>query len=118
MNTRIKSLITTAALALTLSHSAAVSAASDTRLQPLQAHTVSLENHTAVVYYTKLDNGDFRVNATVGPNLGTVGLISQHKVIVKPGQSYTWSLETEVAKAPAVIIQMTADDNKLVVASR
>ncbi|MBX2880964.1 MAG: hypothetical protein KTR32_13565, partial [Granulosicoccus sp.] len=93
------------------------SSAQDAQLQPLQAHTVSLENYTAVVYYTVLDNGDFQIVATVGPNAGFDGAMSQHMTTMKPGQSYNWTLDTGIAGQPATAMTFTADFNKLIIAS-
>ena len=91
---------------------------SDTNLAPLQAHTVNMSYHTAVVYYTILANGDYQVITTIGPNAEVNGLTSQHRVTIQSGQSYELSLDSGVAGTPANAIRFTANGDKLLVASR
>jgi len=49
------------------------------RLKPLQAHTISMPNHTAVIYYTVLKNGDIEVVSTLTANAPNIGVTSQQR---------------------------------------
>jgi len=84
-------------------------------LDPMQAHTVDLSDHTAVVYYVAMNNGDYEVVTTVAPNPGVVGNATQHRVVLSPGQS--WSLDLDNGESSRVI-SVSVDSNSLMVASR
>jgi len=86
-------------------------------LKPMQAHTVTLENYTAVVYYTVMTNGQFQVTTTIGPNVGYEGAMTQQQAVIKPGQSFSMSMNTGVQGEPATAIRFSAESNTLVVAS-
>lgn len=120
MKNTIRNTIIAANLAFAMGTASQVFAndTADVDLQPLQAHTVSMQEYTAVVYYTVQDNGDYQIVTTFGPNIDVEGEMSQHRVTVKPGHSYELSMDSGIAGNPANVIRFTADDKALIVASR
>ena len=121
MNSIIRKLIAGGCLFLTLAAFAEISTNDGkqiTRLEPLQAHTVNLTDHTAVVYYSILDNGDLHVVTTVGPNEGVPGTATQHRRTITTGQAYDLYLDTGVYGKPANVITLSANEEWLFVASR
>ncbi|MBX2884775.1 MAG: hypothetical protein KTR32_32770, partial [Granulosicoccus sp.] len=56
------------------------------QVAPMQAHTINMGDYTAVVFYTEMDNGNYNVVTTIGPNIGTDGSITQHDIEMSPGQ--------------------------------
>lgn len=84
-------------------------------LTPLQAHTVSMSDYTAVVYYTILENGHYKVVTTVGPNAGVQGQSNQHQVTLAAGQ--LWSLDIADGDTTEQI-SFSAEGDQLLIASR
>ncbi|MBX2881032.1 MAG: hypothetical protein KTR32_13905 [Granulosicoccus sp.] len=102
----MKMYIVNAALAIVLFTSAIAlgeMAANRTQvpLKELEAHTFELSGQTAVVYFVELDEGNYQVVTTVGPNVGTVGKISQHKVSLSDNES--WSLDVRSGESTQTI---------------
>lgn len=119
MKTAIKNIVLSAALALTtttLSAAPQIAEISSKTLQPMQAHTISMQDYTTVVYYTVLANGDFQVVTSTGPNAGVDGEMTHNSVTVESGASLVYSLQTAAGK-PSVDIRFAANENRLVVAS-
>ncbi len=115
MNAAIRNIIIGASLAIAANTYAVELIPAE--LQPMQAHTIALEDYTAVVYYTVLDNGDFQVVTSAGPNPGVQGEAMQHIETVKPGTSMIYKLVT-TADTPATEIQFNALKQSLIVAGR
>ena len=109
----IGSIALSAVLAASAMSFAAITAnGADIELKPMQAHTVALTDHTAVVYYVMKDNGEYEVVATVAPNTGVDGNATQHRVTLYPGQ--TWSLDLDNGDSSRVISVSVASDSLLV----
>lgn len=66
-------------------------AAGAANLNPLQAHIVTLDNQTAVIYYTETD-GRYEVVTTIASNDGN-GTPIRHIASVAPGEKYTLAFE-------------------------
>lgn len=75
------------------------------KIAPMQAHRVNLGNHTAVIYYTKLEDGDFNVVTTIGPNIGVEGSITQHQLELSPGQQYSINVDQGAATEVALTVE-------------
>ncbi|MFK7994506.1 MAG: hypothetical protein AB8B87_10240 [Granulosicoccus sp.] len=97
---------------------AATVSISPTDLSPLHAHTVNLEDYTAVVYYTENYNDSFQVITTVGPNVDINGQITRHKAVVRSGDNYVFSLDNGVPGSSATTIDITAEDGQLKVVTK
>lgn len=110
-------IITTAALAVGTTIAANLPVQDD-GLSPLQAHTVNMEDYTAVVYYTQNDNDSFQVITTVGPNIDIDGQITRHQTVVRPGDNYVFSLDNGVAGSAATKIDFSSENGKLIVVSQ
>ncbi len=112
----ISSLALSAALVTsTMSYAGIVANDAEIELAPLQAHTVEVADHTAVVYYVTLDNGDYEIVTTIGPNVGVAGRATQHRIVLSAGQS--WSLDIDNGQSTRVI-SVSAVSDALIVASR
>lgn len=110
-------LLKTALLSLTLI-SATISADTTVRLQPLQAHTVSLPEHTAVIYYIALSNGNFEVVSTVAPNIGVNSVASQQRTQLSPGQTFSMSFDNDQPGDSIQTFEITAVSGMLQIARR
>lgn len=101
MTNPIHKIITAFALSTTLCAATEVSADMQSidisnvveQAAPMEAKTLNLGDYTAVVYYTKMTNGNFMVVTTVGPNIDVDGAITQHQIELAPGQRYTMNIE-------------------------
>lgn len=117
MKASIRNIILASTLALALAGAAQAVEIVPDNLSPLQAHTVKMQEYTAVVYFTVLANGNFQVITTAGPNAGVEGEMIQRVETVKPGETVIYSLHTAEGK-PATEFQFTAGPERLLVASR
>lgn len=92
--------------------------ATDSALKPLQAHTVQMEDYTAVVYYTVAENGEYIVVTTIAPNAGVNALASQQRTRINPRQSYEVVLDVGTYGAETLLLSFSAQPNALLVATR
>jgi hypothetical protein len=83
--------LATALLSSAIAYGEMAAESNQAPLNEMQAHTIDLSGHTAVVYFVELDEGSYQVVTTVGPDLGTDGEISQHRVVLSDNES--WSLD-------------------------
>lgn len=113
----VSKLINTAAAACLIA-AGAVNANSNVELEPMQAHTITSEKHTAVLYYTKTDSGQYEVVTTVGSNPEEPKMITRHRVVLDEGQSYSFALDQDGMNTPAQAFQITAKSDALFVAQR
>ncbi|MBX2885709.1 MAG: hypothetical protein KTR32_37480 [Granulosicoccus sp.] len=118
MNHIIRRTLIAAGIALVMGPTISGIASSDetVQLQPLQAHTIDLDDRTAVIYYVVNHDGSFEIVTTVGPDVETDGIISQSHTTILPGQSFSWSLDTGVPGTAVNALEISAAFDKLIVA--
>lgn len=117
MKNAIRNMLLTANLIFTFLVATPAAAENGRGMQPLQAHTITMTDYTAVVYYTRNDKNDYQIVTTVGPNIGVNGETVQHRVTIKPGQSYELSMNSGLAGNAINVIQFTACDDGLITAN-
>ncbi|MFK7997216.1 MAG: hypothetical protein AB8B87_24005 [Granulosicoccus sp.] len=103
---------------IALAGSSLVNADMKSSVAELEAYTVASKNHTAVIFYTKLDNNQFEVVTTVGSNPGIPQLMTQHRITLDEGQSYTFQMDQGVANDATDSITITANTEVIEVAHR
>lgn len=94
-----------------------ISNAVDTNIAPLQAQTVQLQDHTAVIYYVVQNSGAYEVITTIGPNVGIETAGTQHRATLAIGQTYSLQLSQGNNLAPVTGITITAEPDSLRVAT-
>ncbi|MFK7992995.1 MAG: hypothetical protein AB8B87_02590 [Granulosicoccus sp.] len=71
-----------------------------------------------MIFYTKLDNDQYEVVSTEGSNPGLPQLMTQHRITLDEGQSYTFEMDQGLANEPTDSITITATAEVIEVAHR
>ena len=73
------------------------------RLQPMQAATFDLGDHTAVVYYTQKQDA-YELVTTIGPNPGTKGPITRYVTPIQDNGAFSFQIgQPRVGAVPTVV---------------
>jgi hypothetical protein len=84
----------------------------DQRLRPMQAATFDLGDHTAVIYYTHKQDA-YELVTTIGPDLGTEGLITRYVTPIQDNEEFSFQIGQPRVGALPIVVDAPRHGDKL-----